>query len=281
MLKDQLINEAKNIDASVELDSIFESVELSDEVKQNFATVFETTVKQNAIKLAESHINAIAEKSDILVEEAVDAKVKDIEEKFLESADKFLEHVSNEWLQENKVAIDRGIKADLFESMFTSIKAVIVEHNVELPEESVDVVAELEEELQENKQEVSKLFATLNETTEELTNLKRTNAIDKAVADLAESQKEKVHSLIEGLEYGDKFEEKLNAIVAMSKNVKEVTNLTENVIVDNDNANNVINNNNNDASGLNYVVESVEDQKQPTQTKDKSSQYVAAAKLIK
>ena len=64
MLKDQLLSEAQEIDASVELDSIFESVELSEDVKSKFSTVFESTVKKHAIALAESHINAIAEKAD-------------------------------------------------------------------------------------------------------------------------------------------------------------------------------------------------------------------------
>ena len=68
MLKEQLISEAQNIDASVALDSIFESVNLSPEAKATFGTVFEATVKQHAIKLAESHIHAIAEKAEEEVE---------------------------------------------------------------------------------------------------------------------------------------------------------------------------------------------------------------------
>ena len=71
MLKEQLLAEAQNLDTPVELDSIFESVELSDEVKANFTTVFEQAVKANAVKLAESHINQIAERSDELVEAQV------------------------------------------------------------------------------------------------------------------------------------------------------------------------------------------------------------------
>lgn len=68
MLKEQLIAEAQKIDASVALDSIFESVNISPEAKETFGTVFEATVKQHAVKLAESHIAKIAEKAEEEVE---------------------------------------------------------------------------------------------------------------------------------------------------------------------------------------------------------------------
>ncbi|EQA7786682.1 hypothetical protein ACX818_001267 [Acinetobacter baumannii] len=274
MLKDQLLKEAQEIEVSVELDGIFESVELSDEMKENFRTVFETAVKKNAAQLAESHINQIAEKSDSLVEAAVDEKVKAVEAKLIECADKLFEHTAQEWLSENKVQVERGIKADLFESMFEGLKALVVEHNVELPDESVDVVAEMEEELQENKAENSKLFNELNEALDELKTLKRTIAVNEATAELTVSQKEKVHSLIEGLEYGDSFGAKLHAIVEMATAGKQEPLVVES---NSDTQENEINKIDNDADGLNFVVENAETPaEQPSNPK--INQYVAAAK---
>lgn len=276
MLKDQLMQEAQEIDASVELDSIFESVELSPEVQETFKTVFETTVKKHAIALAESHITAIAEKSDALVAEAVEQKVAEVEQKLTETSNKMFEHVAAEWLSENAVEVEKGIKAQLFDTMFEGLKELFIEHNVSIPAESVDVVAEMEEELQEAKEETSKLFEAKNQLAEEVKALKREKAVNEATAELTESQKEKVLSLIEGITYGDHFEKQLNAIVEMASVVKEEK-LDESVITESSDINKNI-----EAESLNYVVEVADEvpaEKQQTSNPAMSA-YIAAAKRI-
>lgn len=280
MLKDKLIQEAKEIETSVELDSIFESVELSEDVKKNFSTVFETTVKKHAVALAESHINSIAEKADTLVEEKVAERVEEIETKLVEKANTFFEYTAKDWLEENKMAVDKTIKADLFESMFTGLKSLIIEHNVTLPEESVDVVAEMEDELQEVKAETSRLFEQLDKTTKELNEVKRTTAVEKATAQLSESQQEKVLELIEGLDYSKQFDAKLTAIVEMAKNSKSLQakqNLNESVEVENATEINTINN---DAQSLNYKVDIVESVETKTEDDIIFDQYVKASQRM-
>ncbi len=158
-IKEQVATrQAKTIDASVALDSIFESVQLSPEAKANFSTVFEATVKKHAVALAESHIEKIAEKAEEKVEEEKEKAKEEAREELKEAASKYFDHIAAEWMAENQLAVDRGIKADLFESMFVGMKELFVEHNVVIPEESVDVVAEMEEELAEQKAETARLF---------------------------------------------------------------------------------------------------------------------------
>lgn len=263
MLKEQLLEEAKTIEVSVELDPIFESVDISDKVKEQFKTVFEAAVKNQSLKLAESHINAIAEKADAKVEELVEAKTEQAEKEFTKRADTFFEHLAKEWLTENKLEVDRGIKADLFESMFVGLKSLFVEHNVVLPEESVDVVAEMEEELTEAKELASSLFEQKQEVKNQFDSFKREIAIKESTKDLTESQKEKVSTLIEGLDYSDNFEEKLKSIVefASSKTKIETKPLTEGTV---------------EVENLNFVVE--------TQKNDNidpmMAQYIKSAKVF-
>ncbi|ADG60084.1 head scaffolding protein [Acinetobacter phage Acj9] len=276
MLKQQLLKEAQEIEVSVELDGIFESANFSPEMEANFKTVFEQAVKAKAVELAESHIATIAESAETKIEESVEAKRAEIEARLVESADQLATHTAAEWLSENVVAINRNIKADLFESMFEGLKTLVVEHNVILPEESVDVVAELEEELTENKAEAARLFTSLNESKDELTELKRSVAVDKATIDLSENQKEKVANLIEGLNYNTEFDAKLTAIVEMAKGSKATQAATLNEAAPS------INTINESASGLNYVVESVPATKPAPAPKTDSpvNKYVAAAKRI-
>ena len=240
MIKEQLLKEAQNIETSVALNSVFESVELSPDVKANFSTVFEATVKQEAVKLAESHIKAIAEKAEEEVEKAKEDAEEKADKKLAEQASKFLDHLAKEWLAENQIAVDKGIKADLFESMLGGLKELFVEHNVVVPEESVDVVAEMEEELAEHKEETER-DAYINY-------VQRETAINESVKDLTESQKEKVIGLVEGMDYSDAFGTKLTAIVEMVKgSTKEEAAITES-----------INTVDNDAAGLNFVAEAVD-----------------------
>lgn len=267
MLKEKLLKESQDIEVAVELDSIFESVDLSEDAKQTFQQVFETAVKKHALALAETHITEISDKADELVESEVQSKVEKVEAQLAETADKFFTHLAEEWLEENKLAIDRGIKAELFESMLGGLKTLFVEHNVELPEESVDVVNELEVALEEAEAETNKMFSQLTEAKTELKTVKKDISIGNATKNLTESQKEKVQSLVEDIEYSDKFDVKLAAIVEMATAQKEQTApLTENI--------NTITND----DGLNFVTEEVKSTEQKPQSTMNS--YIAAAQKL-
>jgi hypothetical protein len=205
MLKELLMTEAKTIDASVALDSIFESVQLSPEAKANFSTVFEATVKKHAVALAESHIEKIAEKAEEKVEEEKEKAKEEAREELKEAASKYFDHIAAEWMAENQLAVDRGIKADLFESMFSGMKELFVEHNVVIPEESVDVVAEMEEELAEQKAETARLFEEVSKRDAYINYAQREYAIQEATRELTDTQKENKLCQIMNLFYKKKL----------------------------------------------------------------------------
>lgn len=257
MLKEQLMTEAQNIDVSVALDSIFESVNISPEARETFGTVFEATVKQQAIKLAESHIESIAEKAEEKVAKAKEEAEEKAEKDIQESVARFLDHLGKEWLAENKLAVDRGIKADLFESVMGGMKELFVEHNVVIPEEAIDVVAEMEEELAEQKQETARLFEEVTKRDAYINYVQRETVLGEATRELTESQKEKVSSLVEGMEYSDSFPAKLDAIVNMVKGSITESGSNEKPITEG-----AINTPEDDAAALNFVSEPVVEQAQ-------------------
>ena len=279
MLKDQLMQEAQKIEASVELDSIFEGVELSPEVRDQFATVFESVVKKHAVALAESHIEVMADLAESKVEELVESRVEGIEASLVQTAERFFAHLSENWLKDNQVAIDRGIKADLYESMVMSLKDVFVEHNVVVPEESVDVVAEMEEELAEHAITADKLLKEKEQAITELNTLKRDTALNEATKDLTLTQKEKVTELVEGVNFSDQFLGKVSAIVGMVKNSKITESApgagTENTLVEGAL-------NNSDAAALNFQVEDATAKQTPISENDaRMNQYLRATQNIK
>lgn len=210
-IKEMLLQEAQTIDVDVKLDSIFESVELSDNAKEQFSTVFESAVKAHALKLAESHILDIAAHADNMVESVAQEKYEELSDK----VGQYFDYITKNWMAENKLAVDNGIKVQLFESLMYSLKEAFVEHNVELPAESVNIVEELEEELQEQTAANDLLLSEVAALKSQIVEKDRANAIAEATAGLTSVQKAKVLSLSENMHYSANFSDKLSAIVEM------------------------------------------------------------------
>lgn len=222
-IKTQLLEAAKTINTAVELDGIFESVDLSAEQRAKFKTVFESAVKAQAIALAESHINEISNSAEALVETRVQEEISEL----TETLNTYLDHVAGHWLEENKEAVSNSIKIDMFESLMVGMKDLFIDHNVIVPEESVNVVEELEAEIAEAREELNVALEEKAAIVESVNTMKRDNAVNEAIASLTESQKEKVKTLVEGLDYNDAFEGKLAAIVEMTAAAKVETQVQE------------------------------------------------------
>lgn len=234
-IKEQLITESKDMKVDVKLDDIFESMEISDDEKSNFELAYESSVKTLAIKLAEEHITKIAESAELKINESTDLVRSEMDAKYGEKIGQFLDHVAGEFVNENKVAVVSNLKAAQFDSMFGALKEALLDHNVDIPDEKIDVVSELDDELTESKAYSSKLYDELQETKSSLLQIQKNYAVDSHTKDLTESQKEKVQELVESFAYGENFEKRLTSIVEMvSKSTVEtdVENINENKTVD-------------------------------------------------
>lgn len=269
-LKDKLLAESseKLGAVAVELDSIFESVQLDEAVKENVSTAFEQAVRSAAIALAESHIADIASSAETQLAEGIEAARVEVETKLYEDADKFLTHLGKEWLKENALQVKTNIKSELFESFASGLKELFIENNVTVPEEQVDVIDELNAELDESAAEIKSLFDKNLALEQQISSLKKEKAISEATAGLTESQKEKVLSLVEGLEYGDSYSPKLSAIVEMVANSgqKEQKPIQEQAL-----------NIDESAAAVNFEPEVIVEQNDNKQANNSMAAYLAAA----
>lgn len=219
LLKEAVTN-TDNTAITEALNNVFASTELSESVKTKFSTVFESVIKAKAIELAESHINACAEEAETIIAshkasltEAAEEYAKFYEAEMATKLDAYLDHVVENWETENRLAVENGLKVEMFDGMVSGLKEMFVQHNIIVPTDAVDVVKELSEEIEE-------LESKLNDAIVESTNQKRyiqTVDKEKAIARIAEgltaSQKEKVKTFAESLEYSTDFDEKLQTIV--------------------------------------------------------------------
>ena len=126
------------IESSIE--SIIEGEDLSEDFKSKITLVFEAALNEEVSKREETIREELTASLDATLEEAVTEKLDTISE----NVDKYLDYVVTEWMGENEIAIEAGIKVEMAESLMSGLKNLFVEHNVAVSEETVDVVESLE-----------------------------------------------------------------------------------------------------------------------------------------
>lgn len=223
----------KSKDVAVELSSLFEGLELADELKENLQVTFDTAVQAAAIQIQESVLEEATKEleekhtQDVLeITEQIEAKYQEREEALTEATQTYIDDFLREWKEQNKLAIDNSLKAKLFDSIFESLSNVFVEHNLNVPTEQVDVYEELQQECDELQTKLDSLMKENKRLTVEAQESKVKDIIKEVTKNLTESQIEKVIALSEQIQIDENVEKKLKTIVQMveatsKKSVKE------------------------------------------------------------
>lgn len=194
------------LNLSEHVDALFEGVEVTDEQRSKMETVLEAAVssiiKSEKVKLQES--------LDAKVDALVEARVTSNEE----TVSKYLDYVIKEWVEENKLAIESGLKVEMAESLFNGMKSLMVEHNVNVPEGQENIVTSQEAEILKLKENLNDSKSKLIELSGEIEARDRLAIFDEASKGLTDTQKEKFSSLAEDIEFKDseKFKQKLGII---------------------------------------------------------------------
>ena len=183
-------------DFSEDLNAIMESeATLSDEFKEKTATIFEAAIKS---KLSEE-IDRLEEKYN----EELEAEVASTKEGLVEKVDSYLNYVVEQWLEDNKLAVQNGLRTEIAENFMNSLKDLFTESYIEVPESKVDLVDDLAEQVEELETQLNTSTANAIEMTEKLETLQREKIINEASRDLADTQVEKLKSLVAEVEFND------------------------------------------------------------------------------
>jgi hypothetical protein len=197
--------EAYNVEEDVEA-MLQTEEELSEEFKEKAKVVFEAALN--------TKVSEIKEALEIQYEERLGEEVAEIKEGLTQRVDSYLEYVADEWIAENQLSVEQGLKEELSESFMSGLKNLFEEHYVSIPEEKYDVLNSMVEKLDE-------MEIKLNEQIEKNVSLNKRLAesvadgiFDEIAEGLALSQKEKLASLAESVEFGseNEYREKLVAL---------------------------------------------------------------------
>ena len=181
---------------SEELEALVESeATLSEEFKAKTALIFEAALKTKLSEEVERIESAYEEK---LAEESAAQKSE-----LVEKVDSYLNYVVEQWMEDNKVAIQTGLRAEIAENFMEGLKNLFTESYIDVPESKVDLVDDLADQVEELEEALNKTTADAISLSEEVEGLKRAAIVAEAASELADTQKEKFYSLVEGVDFDD------------------------------------------------------------------------------
>ena len=205
---DEVVEEEEKIEYSVEddINALIEGEELSESFREKAATIFEAAIN--------SKVKGIKEELTASYEEKLVEEVASIKEELKDRVDSYLEYVADEWIAENQLAVESGLKEEMTESFISGMKSLFEEHYVTIPEEKYDVIESMVDKLDE-------MEGKLNEQIEK--NVALNKRLAESVSDvvfaevtegLAQTQKDKLAGLVDNVEFESEtaYREKLETL---------------------------------------------------------------------
>ena len=195
MKKETAKDKVKDMDMKEDVNALTEGEDLSEEFKAKAATIFEAAVKA---KLVEE-----IEKLEGEYETKVAEKVEETKSEIVEKVDAYLNYVVEEWMKENELAIEKGLRAEITEDFIGGLKSLFESHYINVPQEKYDVIESQAAEIEKLKEEVNQTIEKNVELNQKVSENNRQEIINDVSSDLAATEAEKLGKLAESIEYKD------------------------------------------------------------------------------
>jgi hypothetical protein len=204
-----------------EVDALVGDADLSEEFKQKAATIFETAIKA---KVKEESQRLQGEYETKLKEDTETQKAE-----LVEKVDSYLNYVVEEWMQENKIAIERGIKGEIAEDFIGGLKKLFEDHYIDVPDEKYNVLEDQASKIEDLEKKLNEEITKNVELNKSNGELKKEEIIAKSSEDLTDVQKEKFNKLAEEVEYSNEedFTSKVTTIKESYFGAKEEAKSTD------------------------------------------------------
>ena len=204
--KEKIENKIKSINVKEDVAALVSGEGLSEEFQEKAATIFEAAVKSKI----RSEIVRMEEDYRKQLEESIEEQKEELATK----ADDYLQYVVEEWMKENELAIERGLKGEIAEDFIAGLKQLFEDHYIDVPDEKYDVLEAQSEKITELENRLNEMMEENIEKKKVVESLTRETVIVEVSDDLAETEEEKFKELVEDVEYTDEhsFRNKLNTL---------------------------------------------------------------------
>ena len=205
-----------SLDIKSDVDALIGDSDLSEEFKQKAATIFEAAIK--------SKVKAEAQRLEGEYETKLKENTESHKAEMVEKVDSYLNYVVEEWMKENQIAIERGIKGEIAEDFIGGLKKLFEDHYIDVPDEKYNVLEDQASKIEELEKKLNESIEKNVELNKSNGELKRQDIIDETSEDLADTAKEKFNKLAEEVEYSneDDFRTKVKTIKESYFGKKEV-----------------------------------------------------------
>ena len=205
--KESVENRLKSIDVSEHVNALMNGEgDLSEEFKRKAATVFEAAVK--------SKVRSEVERMEDEYKSELEENINTTKEGLTEKVDTYLNYVVEEWMKENELAIERGLKGEIAEDFISGLKQLFEDHYVDVPDEKYDVLEAQSEKISELEGRINEMMEESIQSKSKTTKLVKEQVVSEVTSDLAETEIEKFKSLIEDVDFSseESYHEKLSTL---------------------------------------------------------------------
>src|SRR5210317_1291592 len=183
------------IDVSADVEALTKDEDLSEDFKAKASTIFEAAVK--------SKVSEMKKKMNASYEEKLKEEVEVQKAELAEKVDSYLNYIVEEWMKENSIAIERGIKGEIAEDFISGLKKLFEDHYIDVPDEKYNVLEDQASKIEELEKKLNEQVEKNVELNKANGEMKRQDIIDEMSSDLADTAKEKFNKLAEEVEYSN------------------------------------------------------------------------------
>jgi hypothetical protein len=224
--KEAVEQRIKSIDVQEHVEALMSGEgDLSDDFKKKAATVFESAVKSKV----RDEVTRLQENYDNEIEQGIKSNKSELTEK----VDTYMNYVVEEWMKENELAVERGLKGEIAEDFIAGLKQLFEDHYVDIPDDKYDVLQAQSDKIAELEEKVNKTLDESIEFKKSNDDLTRNKVISEMVSDLADTEIEKFKGLTEDVDFGNEedFKGKLETLKEsyFPRTIKETTENIDNV----------------------------------------------------
>lgn len=221
---DEPNNKRNNVDKSPvsedHLNALVDGEDLSEDFKAKAATILEAAIAEGVSK----ELDRLSEENEAKLNEAVETLKEDLVEKL----DGFLNLVVENWVKENEIAIERGIKTEILENFIDGMKNLFTEYYIDVPDEKLDILDEQATKIDDLTAQIEESTETITALTAEVNAARKQLVVESVGSDLSDTDFERFASLCENIQFSTDFEDKATTI--LEKYFPKKTTMTESVL---------------------------------------------------
>ena len=198
--------EEDGVDIEEDVNALLGGEELSEEFREKAKVIFEAALK--------SKVNEVKEALEVQYDERLVEEIEEIKEALKERVDSYLEYVADEWFIENELAVEQGLKTEMTENFLSGMKELFEAHYVTIPEDKYDVLESMVEKLDDMERKLNEKIEKNIHLNQRLAESVADGILDQVSGGLASTQKEKLASLAESVEFEseEEYREKLEML---------------------------------------------------------------------